>query len=274
MKRIILSALLSGLGLHASAQLCDTAPLPYFEPFEEPLPVEGLPSCAMGTYSSFASSKIFQVSPEAVEGFSGKVAQYDLTSDLQGEGFGVGTDLYLGSFMLEEGTNYTFSFKYGRTAGTGPVVMQAILEEPVWGGFAILITNFQNMPLENGTVTQNIGVPETGIYHIRFNVEATSGDEFVYLDDVRLEEAPVAGLQDNTLSALAIYPNPVKDILTINHIDAIERVELYSSTGQLLLAEKPDNVQALLNLERLSAGVYYASISSGGLTKKVKIIKE
>lgn len=274
MKLIILSALLSGLGLNAYAQLCDTAPLPYFEPFEEVFSIDGLPSCAMGTYNSFASDNIFQVSPEAVEGFSGNVAQYDLSSDLQGGEFAVATDLYLGTFLLEEGTDYTFSFKYGRTAGSGQVLMQAILEEPEWGGFAILVTNFQSMPAENGTITQNVGVPETGIYQIHFKVEATSGDEFVYLDDVRLEEASLAGVRENALSNLAIYPNPVKDILTINHADAIERIELYSSTGQLLLAEKPDNVQVLLNLERLSAGVYYAGISAGGVAKKVKIIKE
>lgn len=274
MKHIILSALLASFGISAFAQACDPVPLPYFQQFEE-VSADGLPLCTYSTFNTFASSQIFQVSPEAVDGFTGKVAQYDLTADFpQGGPYNLETDFYLGNFLLEENTFYTFSFKYGHSAGIHPVALRAILQAPGWGGFSYLITNMQQMPDENGIINQTIGVPATGMYQLHFNVVTGSADGFVYLDDVRLEEAATAGLDGKANTALTIFPNPVKDILTISHHSTIDSFELYNSIGQVVLVESPGTSLANINLERLAAGVYYGNIRSGSQITNTRVIKE
>lgn len=274
MKRIILSAIIFALSSSAFAQNCEFT-LPYFEQFESAEFEGGLPSCMYSTYNSFASSEIFEVSPAPVEGFTGRVAQYNLNTSLTDGGeYQIENDLYIGNFFLEEGKNYTFSYKYGHSGTTHPVALRAILQSFVQDEFAYLITNMQQMPNEIGTITQTLGVPATGLYILHFEVITMSSDNFVYLDDVRLEEAPTAALQQNTLTGLSVYPNPAGNVVTISNNEVINNVDLYNSMGQMVLRAAPNATEATLNLDTLAAGVYFASVKSGSKTTKTKIIKK
>ena len=257
--------------------MCDIIPLPYFEQFEVSQ-LDGSPPCSIATSNSFISFKTFEISPGPVEGFSGRVAQYDLATDLNetlepdGE-YGIESSLYLGYFLLEENKSYTLSYNYGQSSSY-PVQFRAILTEPQWDGYSFLITNMQEMPDENGIIVQTIGVPYTAIYQLHFNAIVNTNDGFVYLDDVRLEESITAGTDSHSVNNLKIYPNPVKDIITIANSEVINTVELYNSIGQLVLSSAPNATQFTLNINHVPAGVYFATVKSGKQTKSTRIIKE
>lgn len=74
---------------------------------------------------------------------------------------------------------------------------------------------------------------------------------------------------------VTLYPNPVKDKLTIafdNQI--IESVTIYSLTGQLISKTKINTTEANLDTSALSSGIYIVEVSANGSSKKVKLIKE
>lgn len=84
--------------------------------------------------------------------------------------------------------------------------------------------------------------------------------------NIKLVFGQVDGVTENSSNPIAVYPNPVKDILYLDGIDN-ERVSIYDATGRLVMQEF---YNGSLNMGGLKSGVY-AIVTSQGL---VKIVKE
>lgn len=84
----------------------------------------------------------------------------------------------------------------------------------------------------------------------------------------------VAGLGENAFKNITAYPNPVKDVLNLHAAAAIEKVEVYSITGQLVHAQAINSQNAVINMQQLSAGAYLVNITGEAGSKRIKIIKE
>lgn len=70
-----------------------------------------------------------------------------------------------------------------------------------------------------------------------------------------------------------IYPNPVKDFLTIsNSQNAI--VDIYNLAGKLVLKKENKNKDLIVNISELNSGVYFVRINKKGLVLTEKIIKQ
>ena len=67
----------------------------------------------------------------------------------------------------------------------------------------------------------------------------------------------------------SVYPNPSSDVLNIRTNEPIDKVELYNTIGQLIVAKKTTNI----NISSINIGVYILKIYSGKriVTKKVMI---
>lgn len=76
------------------------------------------------------------------------------------------------------------------------------------------------------------------------------------------------------LNNLKIFPNPVKNNLTISNSSLIDSVEITSILGQKMISKKVNDLQTEINLSELSNGVYFVKVSSEGQEKTVKIVKE
>lgn len=76
----------------------------------------------------------------------------------------------------------------------------------------------------------------------------------------------------------SVYPNPVKDFLSVNFdnniIDEIE-LSLYDLNGRKIMNEShfASNGQKLIDMQKLDVGVYFLTINSNGVNKTHKIIK-
>jgi len=79
------------------------------------------------------------------------------------------------------------------------------------------------------------------------------------------------GIEDNTITNFTLYPNPVKDILTIGNTGSheITSIKLYDALGRLVLAEI-DNVNQV-DIAHLNSGLLFVKIETdkGELTKKI-----
>jgi hypothetical protein len=88
---------------------------------------------------------------------------------------------------------------------------------------------------------------------------------------------PVLGTGDNNFEqGLNIYPNPVKDMLTVSSgTTAMAEYGIYTLLGQQVATGTIDlGTQATINTSALSKGIYILTISSNGKTKTLKFIKE
>ncbi len=73
------------------------------------------------------------------------------------------------------------------------------------------------------------------------------------------------------VSGFSVYPNPVKDVLNISSQKAVEKVEIYSPAGQLVLMETHKNQ---INMDALPAGIYMVKVISAKKTETFKVIKK
>ena len=79
--------------------------------------------------------------------------------------------------------------------------------------------------------------------------------------------------KDNTITTFKAYPNPVKDILTIEGVDTITNVTIFNMLGQKVLNVNPNNSNATINMNSLNNGTYFAKVTINGATETMKIIK-
>jgi type IX secretion system substrate protein len=69
------------------------------------------------------------------------------------------------------------------------------------------------------------------------------------------------------------YPNPTPDALTITSDLKLQKIELTSSTGQVLLSETTSGKHHQLQLSELAPGIYFISVySDGHVIKREKIV--
>lgn len=80
--------------------------------------------------------------------------------------------------------------------------------------------------------------------------------------------------EDFIFSGFNYYPNPVKNILNVSNDSIIDEVSVMSALGQSIMTKKVNSLQAEIDMNMLSEGIYFLKILSQGLEKTTKIIKE
>jgi hypothetical protein len=80
------------------------------------------------------------------------------------------------------------------------------------------------------------------------------------------------GIIENQLSSIQIYPNPVKDVLTIN-ADGKADVRLLNAAGQVVLV-KSINGKTNIDMSELPSGIYIVEIEQTGNVQRTKLVKE
>ncbi|RDI04551.1 T9SS type A sorting domain-containing protein [Flavobacterium sp. AG291] len=102
----------------------------------------------------------------------------------------------------------------------------------------------------------------------------TSGLGTLQIDDILVDEGVVAGVNDNTLANLSVYPNPVNDVVNVNVDALVSNVAIVDLNGRTVKTVKFDGVStASVNVSDLASGVYMATITSDKGTTTKKIVK-
>ncbi len=84
-----------------------------------------------------------------------------------------------------------------------------------------------------------------------------------YSEDCSLGTAEFGNLE------FSIYPNPVKDVLTVNSQESIDFLKIYSTNGKLL----KEATESSINVSELASGLYFVMVSIDGSTDTKKFIK-
>lgn len=77
-------------------------------------------------------------------------------------------------------------------------------------------------------------------------------------------------------SGIKVYPNPAKDHVSIEGLDAAKKtnISVVDLRGNIVLKTTAINSSLVLNIQKLSAGIYYIKFESTGTAKTIKIVKE
>ncbi|MEO5569438.1 MAG: T9SS type A sorting domain-containing protein [Bacteroidia bacterium] len=115
------------------------------------------------------------------------------------------------------------------------------------------------------------------------NVRALTASEY-YLtistngDNVEIDTLGTTGIHyaDNLNEMISVYPNPVKDVLTINSGKAkINSLEIYNSLGQVILNEKTATSKINLDTQNFEQGIYLLKLETdaGIVNRKFSVVR-
>ena len=96
----------------------------------------------------------------------------------------------------------------------------------------------------------------------------------LYIDNVYFYRPATLGVAKFDASSIKMYPNPVKNTLTIEANGAIQRVSVYNILGQEVLTASPKSNSATLQTGSLQKGAYMVKTEIDGKVSSSKIIKE
>ena len=126
------------------------------------------------------------------------------------------------------------------------------------------------------TLEYTITRDDSGKY-LRFSVTpiATSGDLLTgkkvysnYSDAIDY----ATGIEDILEEELRIYPNPVIDLLYLDNLKQVKRINIYSLTGKMILSKNTPDNNEVLNIRHLNQGIYILVLDledGSRLTRKV-----
>ena len=82
------------------------------------------------------------------------------------------------------------------------------------------------------------------------------------------------GLSDFDTSSITIYPNPVKNILTISASESIYEISIFNLIGQKLVSKTNLSSEEKIAVSDLANGWYLLQITIGNRTKTTKFLKQ
>ena len=168
--------------------------------------------------------------------------------------------------------------------------------ETYFGTSGTTVTIVNSTGVDGKTATGNIDVPATALTgNTRMRVKKNFGSTTFYLspcyssgttltatsgttgygqaEDYTINVTSSLSTSDVNKTQLAVYPNPVKDVLSINSSDKkVLEVTFYSVDGKLIKTFK--NVNSALNVKDLKAGMYLVKVKTSDTEKTFKVIKE
>lgn len=91
----------------------------------------------------------------------------------------------------------------------------------------------------------------------------------LYLDDIEVRKDDPVGFAEHPTIACDVYPNPSKDLINIQVSQDFQRIELKSTSGQLLRTSD----ESSMNINDLKPGPYFLTIYSNGQSLTKRIVK-
>ncbi|MFT6747398.1 MAG: hypothetical protein ACJAZ2_001750 [Glaciecola sp.] len=128
---------------------------------------------------------------------------------------------------------------------------------------------------ESFSITTATAIPAGLIVQYGFTIKGLNGnpDNEVALGTVVIGKASLSTAKFEA-SNVRMYPNPVRNNLTIEANSTIERVSVYNILGQEVLTTRPAANAATLQTSNLQKGIYIVKTEIDGKVSASKIIKE
>lgn len=105
-------------------------------------------------------------------------------------------------------------------------------------------------------------IEDSNVYYM--TITNPVGDKMYFKSTVSLST------NENKIPSIYLYPNPAKEFFTISAQKKIQSIIIIDSSGKIVLRNKPNSLNAVVDIKQLAAGTYYVSVDN---MKSQKFIK-
>lgn len=110
--------------------------------------------------------------------------------------------------------------------------------------------------------------------HIAQIIFSSTNGSTVYMDNIFFSTDTVNSVTGFTANNVVMFPNPVKDVLTIKGASLLQQVSVYNTLGQQVYAITPNADTVTINVSQLQSGLYIVNTLVDGVTATQKFIKQ
>lgn len=174
------------------------------------------------------------------------------------------------NLSLKGGSTYRVSFTASAEAQRSATVYVGRTSSP-WDSYSGY-TSITLTPEElNYSFTFNMITDATA--RIVFDLGTSAADFTLY--NLKVDEVAIPTSASVAQSSpVAYYPNPVKQIMTLNFVDAYSSLHITDMTGRQLLAKTINSSPAGVDLSIIPQGLYVVTLRGTDQTKSFTILKE
>lgn len=200
-------------------------------------------------------------------GYEGRGMRFDSFYNINGKT----SELITPLFDLSNATDAELSFYF---------------KNPNGGNFEVLISSDGGMnytSLENNLInepswtqkTYDISNYVSSNVKIKFLATSNyaSNDAYIYLDNFKIDGTLGVNDVNSSENTMSYYPNPVKDILTINSKENISNIVIINMSGQqIYLRDNLNATSVKVNMTNFENGVYLVKVDHDKKSETFKII--
>jgi uncharacterized repeat protein (TIGR01451 family) len=153
------------------------------------------------------------------------------------------------------------------------------------------VGNTLNWKFDGVNLPPSVASTNTGKGYVVFQIKPTAGyavgtiipnianiyfdfNPAIVTDPCNTQFVSTLAINDFDANELSVYPNPVKNNLTITNTTTIDSVSVFSVLGQEIMNQKVNALETEINTSELTNGVYFVKVTSEGKEKTMKIVKE
>jgi len=103
--------------------------------------------------------------------------------------------------------------------------------------------------------------------------QARGSDQVIYFDNV-FGDAATIGLNEASVSTAKIFPNPGNSVINIESETTIKSLQIYNTTGQLVISKNVDELSTEVDANDLSNGLYIIQLEKENSIEKIRWIKQ
>jgi hypothetical protein len=192
-----------------------------------------------------------------------------------------------GTMSVSQASNGTFDFEVDIVSGT---VGCAVWVD--WNNdfiFDVSEVSFSTTSYGSGPFTGTVTIPDAtpdGNYRMRVMIDwndSNPGDDApCSFGSGRGETEDYTVTVDASLSvddvenqsAFTYFPNPVKNMLTLNAQNTIDKITVINMLGQEVLRTSPNTSNAVIDMSSLQTGIYFVRVTINTLSQTVRVIKQ
>lgn len=139
------------------------------------------------------------------------------------------------------------------------------------GGYYAAVELYSNSAANNIRIKDDITVAQpydASAIYIPGDASYSNGEALA----IRLLVGDLAGVNEQTLSGVSVYPNPSEGIVTVSNSNGVEHsIEVYDMVGNLIMS-KTSAVATALDLTSVASGMYTVKVSDGVNTMTENVV--